>query len=104
MILKILYLKNLDFVETIINPFTCEEVIKVALDEIEVKESATAPILIPLVMEKEKKKILLKNDDIRSDIIILSIINLMKIILKKDKETKNINIPIITYEIYPINC
>lgn len=72
--------------------------------EITVKESATAPLLIPIIDANNNKKfILFKNDDIRSDVIILNIIKIMKTILDNDSYTKDMGIPVKTYDILSVN-
>jgi hypothetical protein len=93
------------FENNFIYPFNPNNFIsKILYNEIIIKESATIPMVIPIIDSNNKKKcILFKNDDIRSDMLILNIIKIMKSILETDELTKNINIPIIIYETLPIN-
>lgn len=83
-----------------INPnYTCK---KVLTDNIIKKKSATAPLLIHCIINEKpyNYKIIFKQEDVRKDIIISNIIQLMDIILKKDL---NLDLNIISYNVLPIN-
>ena len=66
------------------------------------KKSATAPLLIECSINEEpyKYKFIFKKEDIRKDIIISNIIQLMDSILKKEL---NMDLNIIHYNVLPIN-
>lgn len=78
--------------------------IDILYDEIDIKNSATAPIKIPFVCEKNKKRyiynIIYKKEDIRTDMIIMNLIHMIDIILKKEE---NIDCNIKKYKIMPIS-
>jgi hypothetical protein len=72
---------------------------KILVDSINIKDSATKPILIPCVQEDGAPyKVLFKNEDLRVDYIIMKIIKLMDIILKKEQ---GLDLGILTYNILP---
>jgi len=69
------------------------------LDEIDVKQSITRPVVIPGISVDEKrkeKKILHKNEDVRKDRIMMDVIRLMNLILTKEL---NIDLNIVTYNV-----
>jgi hypothetical protein len=73
---------------------------KILYDDITIKQSYTKPKFIPYIDDfNNNKAILFKHEDIRKDLIIMNLIKYTKILLIKE----NIDIPIITYEIIPIN-
>jgi hypothetical protein len=75
-------------------------IIKILYDDISIKQSYTKPKFIPYIdNENNKKAILFKHEDIRKDLIIMNLIKYTKILLNKE----GIDIPIITYDIIPIN-
>lgn len=82
-------------------PFQNNHIItKIMYDDITIKQSYTKPKFIPYVDNNNNKKaILFKHEDIRKDLIIMNLIKYTKIMLLKE----NIDVPIITYEIIPIN-
>lgn len=69
------------------------------IDEIKFKESATKPIIIPCITSTNIKIYLMyKKDDLKQDLVMMSIIRLVNIIIKKDLD---ININLVTYNIIP---
>lgn len=74
------------------------------ISNIQVKNSATKPIQIPLIYKLNDKyydyNFLFKSEDIRKDKIIMNIIKLVDIILKKEE---NLDLNILTYGIRPID-
>jgi len=79
-------------------------VLNIDVENIIIKKSATNPVVIPVICEKDGKevikKILFKIDDIRKDEIVINMIRLMDNILKKEL---NIDLFILTYNVIPIN-
>ena len=73
---------------------------KILYDDISIKKSYTKPKFIPYINDQgEHNAILFKHEDIRKDLIIMNLIKYTKILLDKE----NINVPVITYDIIPIN-
>ncbi len=79
--------------------------IEIDINHIELKNSASRPLRIPLKYKINNNSfdynILYKNEDIRKDKIILNIIKLIDIILKKEEQ---LDLNILTYGVRPINC
>lgn len=74
---------------------------KILIDEIDRKDSATCPMVIPCVVDNsETYTIMFKNEDVRKDQIIMNIIKLMAIVIKREK---GIDLDLVTYNILPIN-
>jgi hypothetical protein len=67
---------------------------------VEVKDSASKPVIISLNNPVNSKRILIKKEDLRKDYIISKIINLIDIILKKKL---GIDFNIIKYRIFPVD-
>lgn len=78
--------------------------IEIKSNDIEIKNSATKPIIIPYSISNSNitNKIMFKYEDIRKDHIILNVIKMMDIILKRE----NINLNITKYKVIPVdvNC
>ena len=88
------------FSNNILNPFNPSDYFtSIDIENIQIKKSATNPIVINFSGNKDTK-ILLKNEDIRKDQIVTDIIRLMDIILKRDM---NLDLNIITYNVIPID-
>lgn len=68
------------------------------IDGLHIKTSASMPLALPMNHKNGKKTFMFKFEDIRRDQIIMSLINLISIILKRDE---GIDIPILTYKIRP---
>ncbi len=75
--------------------------ITINTDDIEIKNSATRPIIIPYSLDNNKSisKIMFKYDDIRKEHIIMNIIKLIDVILKRE----NVNLNITKYKIHPVD-
>ncbi|AYV79487.1 MAG: phosphatidylinositol kinase [Faunusvirus sp.] len=78
------------------------------IDEIHMKTSYTAPLIIPYTYKLSTgstsstniiAELMFKKEDVRKDKIILNVIKLMDLILKKN----NINIPVIIYNVVPVS-
>jgi len=90
---------------------TCPDLICVALfiDKIQVKDSSTSPLFLPMKCYNKKDEkfykyyLLYKYEDVRQDYIIINIIRLMDVILKRDIPQKCADMKIITYNIFPLS-
>jgi len=88
---------SLSLSDHVSNTEICESII---IDEIERKDSANVPIVIPYKTNKgEIKRFLVKKDDLCNDQIILSIIRLIDYILKKEEK---LDLDIVTYQAIPL--
>jgi len=68
-------------------------------DQIRMKDSATRPIILPFHTTNGKVyKVMYKNENVRSDQIVMNIINLAEIIIKKDL---GIDLDLVTYNVLP---
>lgn len=66
---------------------------------IEIKQSMTKPVIVPMVNSHGERVVCMeKNDDIRKDQIVLSVIKLMDLVLKKEMGE---DLGIVTYRIRP---
>jgi hypothetical protein len=76
----------------------CDYILQI--HKINIKSSITKPICLEYKSEEnyEIHKVLYKNEDIRKDEIIMCVINLIKIILKREED---LDLNIITYKIIP---
>lgn len=99
------YKHSHDFILTIRPELKCISINK----NIIVKDSFTKPIIAELkciyktnknIFKKKNYKLMLKNEDVRTDYIIINIIRIMDYILKKDE---SLDLHIITYNILPID-
>jgi hypothetical protein len=74
---------------------------KILYNDISIKTSYTKPKFIPYINDfnNQHSAILFKHEDIRKDLIIMNLIKYTKILL----DIENILVPIITYDIIPIN-
>ena len=94
-----LFNSNIDLYIPLNENYKC---IDIVYDNIEIKNSATAPIKIPLLCIKNNKtvyyNIIFKNEDIRVDMVIMNVINMIDIILKRDE---NLDLNIKKYNILP---
>jgi phosphatidylinositol 3-kinase len=74
---------------------------KILYDDISIKISYTKPKFIPYINDvtNQQNAILFKHEDLRKDLIIMNLIKYTKNILDKEE----INVPVITYDIIPIN-
>jgi len=76
---------------------------RVDTKEFRIIDSATKPIVLPLCIknvEANKYMVLYKTDDVRKDLIIMSLIRLMDRILKEEEK---LDLHIITYNILPVS-
>lgn len=91
------YVKN-----NMVSPLDPSILVKdVIVDKIKIKDSATRPILIPLLTNNDKKyNILYKHDDVRKDQIIINIIRIIDLIVQQEE---HIDLNIVTYDILPID-
>jgi phosphatidylinositol 3-kinase len=93
------------FENEIINPLSpFKKIININIDNIEIKQSATQPIIIPCISKtKSTNYILFKKEDIRKDEIVINIIKIMDNILKTEE---GLDLNIKTYNVIPIdeNC
>lgn len=81
--------------------FNTYELLKsIDIDKIQICDSISSPIILPLELTNGEKKILYKGDDIRKDLIIMSLIHLINNILIKEE---NIDLNIQTYNILPFS-
>lgn len=72
----------------------------IELSEIEVKDSYQKPIIIPFITnDQNKKRIMCKQDDIRSDYIIQKIIKLMSYFIE---QSLGFDPEVVTYQIVPL--
>lgn len=74
-------------------------------EHIHVKDSMTAPVLVPLECTSEnqpsfQKDLLIKREDLIVDAVVMHIISLMDLILKKEEQT---DFHILTYKVLPAN-
>jgi hypothetical protein len=71
------------------------------LNKIKIKESFSKPMVVPCETTDGKIiKLLYKREDVRKDQIILSIVNLMEILVKKEE---GIDLDIVNYEVFPLS-
>lgn len=76
--------------------------IDIQYDGIDIKNSATAPIHIPIICQKNNKiynyHIIYKNEDMRVDMVIMNLIHMMDLILKREEQ---LDLHIKKYKILP---
>jgi hypothetical protein len=83
------------------NPLTTVRINHINLDKIQMKVSATKPLMIPCdTIDNKVIKILYKNEEVRKDQIIMNVFKLADLILKKEE---GLDLGIITYAVLPIN-
>lgn len=72
---------------------------KLLLNKIQIKDSISKPMIIPCITtDNQELKLMYKKDNLRKDQVIMSIINLMSIIVKKEE---NLDLHIVDYNILP---
>lgn len=96
--------KNID--KTVIPTNPKLNAMGIDIDNFRIIDSATKPMVIPFWQIKDDKsrrpyRVLYKKDDVRKDLIIVSLIRLMDQILK---EEENLDLHILTYNILPVSC
>lgn len=72
---------------------------KINIEKIQIKESATKPLIIPCMSGNTVINILYKNEDVRKDQVIMNVIKLSNMIIK---EEEGIDLGIVTYGVLPI--
>jgi len=83
------------------NPLTTDRICNININKIQMKVSATKPLMIPCdTIDDKVVKILYKNEEVRKDQIIMNIFKLADLILKKEED---LDLGIITYPVLPIS-
>lgn len=96
-------IRKVDFktVSDIVSPVNTNIKIKSIInDGIRIKDSATKPVMIPMLTHDNKiVHMLHKQEDVRKDQIIMNIVNLVDIIVKKDE---GIELNLVQYNVLPL--
>lgn len=83
------------------NPLTLDRVTNINIDKIQIKTSATRPLMIPCdTIDDSIIRILYKNEDVRKDQVIMNVFKLADIILKREE---GLDLGIITYNVLPMD-
>jgi hypothetical protein len=83
------------------NPLTLDKIINININKIQIKTSATKPLMIPCdTIDDKTIRILYKNEEVRKDQIIINVFKLADIILKREE---GLDLGIITYNVLPID-
>lgn len=91
--------KALGEIDTTVSPLHPERgELHINASHVEIKQSMTKPLIIPMNRENHTNVIMYKKEDVRKDQIIMSIIKLMDLVLKKEM---GIDMGIITYRVRP---
>ncbi len=84
----------------ITNPLNGDTIIKIDVNNINIKNSHTQPILIPYWNDKQEyKHILYKNEDLRKDAYLMMVIRFISLLFSNE----GIDLPIVTYSVMPIS-
>lgn len=81
------------------NPLTLDKICNINIDKIQIKTSASRPLMIPCDTSDDRTiRILYKNEEVRKDQIIMNVFKIADIILKREE---GLDLGIITYNILP---